>query len=157
MILDGVTATAAHFNAAFADIDAFKLVYKAVVGSVAGCTHATLSAALADSAVVAGSRILVTSSETVNTSAITISKANLLIEFMPAISFTAGTSTGGLTISAAGVRIKGGRFSGFTNAITISSTYNYCFVTECRFASCTNQVVESDSSPNNVIMGNITE
>lgn len=156
-ISDGAAATAANFNAAFADYDAFFLTYKAIVGSAAGCTHSTLAAALADSAVVAGSRILVTLSATVDTSAITISKANLLIDFAPGVTYTAGTSTTCFTISAAGVRIRGARFSGFTTAITVSSTYNYCYITECRFASCTNEVTEADATPNNVIIGNITE
>lgn len=156
-IADGVNATSANFNAAFADYDAFYFAYSAIIGSASGCTHATLAAAISDVNITAGSRILVTENYTVNTSAISISKANLVIEFLPGVTYTSGTSATGITIAAAGNRIKGARFSGFTTAISISATFHYNFITECRFASCTNEVVEVDASPNNVILGNITE
>lgn len=156
-ISNGVAATAANFNAAFADKDAFGLTYHAIVGSSSGCTHANLAAALSDVAILAGSKILVTESQTINTSSISISKNNIEIIGLPAVTYTSGTSATGITIAASGVRIKGLRFSGFTTAISISSTYNYNFITECRFASCTNEVVEVDATPNNVILGTITE
>jgi hypothetical protein len=156
-ISDGVAANAANFNAAFADFGSFALTYKAIIGSSSGCTHATLAAAISDVGIVAGSRILVTENYTVDTSPISISKANLQIDFSPAVTYTAGTSVTGITIDAAGIKIRGGRFSGFTTAISISSTFNYNWITECRFATCTNEVVEVDATPNNVILGNITE
>lgn len=131
--------------------------YAAVVGSEAYCSHANLTAALADSAVTAGSKILVVTGETVNTTGISISKANLQIEFMPGITFTAGTSAKALIIGAAGVRIKGGRFSGFTTAIEITDTFNFNFVKECRFASCTTDIDDLNTTPNNVFSDNITE
>ena len=157
-ISNGVAATAENFNAAFADYDSFALTYGAIVGSADGCTHATLAAAIADVAVTAGMRILITENYTVNTSSISISKANMKINFLPGVTYTSGSSATGITCNAAGIRINGGRFSGFgTAAIDIASTFNYCFITECRFASCTVEVLESDATPNNVIMGNITE
>lgn len=132
--------------------------WTAIVGSEGYCTHATLTAALADTTnVPAGSRILVVSNATINTSAISLNVANLYIEFAPGVTYTAGTSATGLTIAAAGIRIKGGRFSGFTTGISISNTFNNNFITECRFASCTSDVVDNNTTPNNVIFGNITE
>lgn len=130
--------------------------FDAVVGSGSGCTHATLAAALADAAVVAGSRILVTSSATIATM-VTVSKANMLIEFSPGVTYTAGAATKAITLGAAGNRIRGGRFSGFATAIEISNTFNNQFVTECRFASCTTDVDDLNTTPNNVIVNNITE
>lgn len=157
MIANGVPATAANFNAAFADFDAFYFAYSAIVGSASGCTHATLAAAIADVNVTTGSRILVTEDYTVNTSAISISKANMQIDFLPSVTYTNGTSATGISIDAAGNKIRGARFSGFTTAISIAATFHYNFITECRFASCTNEVTELDSAPNNIILGNITE
>lgn len=157
MIANGVAANAANFNAAFADYGAFAFTYKAIIGSASGCTHLTLAAAISDVLVTAGSRILVTEDYTVDTSSISISKANLQIDFMPGVTYTSGTSATGITIAASGTRIRGARLSGFTTAISISSTFQYNWITECRFATCTNEVVEVDAAPNNVILGNITE
>lgn len=131
--------------------------YSAIVGSAPYCTHADLAAALADAAVTAGSKILVVSNQTINTSAISIAKANLQIEFMPGVTFTNGSAGTGLAIAAGGVRIKGGRFSGFTIAISIGATFQFNFITECRFVSCASEVVEVDSAPVNVVANNITE
>jgi len=131
--------------------------FAAITGSASFCTHATLAAALADVAVVAGSRILVTESETVATTN-SVTKANMHIEFLPGVTLTQGAATTGIDIGAAGCRIKMGRFSGFTtNAINIQATFQNNFVTECRFASCTAEVTEADAAPNNVIANNITE
>ena len=130
--------------------------YTAICGAGAYCTHANLAAALADSAVVAGSRILVCDNQTINTT-ISVAKANITIDFLPGVTFTKGSADPCITFDAAGTRLKGGRFSGFTTAITISSTFQYNFVTECRFASCTTDVNEADSAPNNIVTNNITE
>lgn len=130
--------------------------YTAIVGAGAYATHATLAAALADTNVAAGSKILVCDSQTINTT-ISIAKANISIDFLPAVTFTNGTAGTGITVAAGGVRIKGGRFSGFTTAINISATFQYNFVMECRFSSCTAEVTEADSAPINVITNNISE
>lgn len=145
----------AYANGAWTSLSSYT-GYTAVVGSGAFCTHADLATALADSGVAAGSRILVTESQTIDTT-ISITKANIQIDFLPGVTFTQGAATTGITVGAAGCRIKGGRFSGFTTAISISSSYNYNFITECRFASCTNEVTEVDSAPNNIIANNISE
>lgn len=151
--------TADWFNALrLAGIIASKY-YDAVCGSggsAGGCTHASLAAALADSAILAGSRILVISSETTATIN-TISKANIAIEFAPGITFTAGAATTCIQISAGGVRIRGARFSGFSRGVQIDNGYNNCFILENRFASCTDPVFDLNSTPNNVIFNNLSE
>lgn len=152
------TAAAASAVAAAASAAAVYRLYQAIVGGLTGCTHANLAAALADVTLVAGSRVLVVSNETVDTAPITLSKTNWLVEFLPGVTFTQGTSTTGLSITASGVRIKGGRFLNFTTtAINIDAAAQNNFVTECRFANCTNEVIEAGSAPNNVIMMNISE
>lgn len=145
----------AYINAGWQDLNNYT-GYAAIVGSAAYCTHADLAAALADAAVAAGSKILVTASETLNTT-LTMSKINYQIDFLPGVTLTNGTAGTGITVAAGGCRIKGGRFSGFTTAISISATFQYNFITECRFASCTNEVTEVDGTPNNLIFANITE
>jgi hypothetical protein len=132
------------------------LVYAAIVGSTNDCTHSSLELALADPAIVSGDKILVVESATLNTP-VTISKSNIAIEFGSGVTYTNGTATTCFIVSASGTRISKARFSGFTTAITISSSYQNNFVTECRFASCTNEVTEDDSAPNNVIAMNLTE
>lgn len=135
-----------------------KRVYDAIVGTGLGATHATLAAALADTNVPAGSRILCTVSETLN-APVAVNKANLLIDFRPGITYSKGTASTGLEISAAGVRIRGGRFTGFSGgsdkAIEIQAGANYCFVSECRFASNTNDVLDTPNT--SAIFGNVTE
>lgn len=152
-ISDGVLANAANFNAAFLSKT---VLYQAIIGSTSSCTHASISAALADVGVAAGSRLLVIENQTIS-STITISKANLIIEALGGVTLTNSSAGTCFTIAAAGTRLKGLRFSGFTTAVSISSTYNFNFITECRFASCTNEVTEVDATPNNVIANNITE
>jgi hypothetical protein len=133
-------------------------IFQAVVGSAAGCTHATLAEALADASVLAGSRILVTASEAINTM-VSISKANVLIEFQPGVTFSKGAAVKGLQVNANGVRIRGGRFSGFNGgadkAIEIAAGSNYCLVSECRFATNTTDI--DDLNGGTSTFGLITE
>lgn len=145
----------AFMNSGWQDLNSFT-GFAAICGTEAYCTHADIASALADSAVAAGSRILVVTSETINTT-LSMTKANVHLEFLPGVTLTNGSAGTGITVGAAGIRIKGGRFSGFTTAISISATFQYNFVTECRFATCTNEVTEVDAAPVNVINNNITE
>lgn len=132
--------------------------YISIVGSESFCTHSSLYEALTDADVLAGSRILVLENETIDSGNLpTVDKNNILIDFSPGATFTAGTSATGLVIDASGVRIRGGRFSGFDDGIIINDTKNNNFITECRFSSCTNDVTDNNSTPNNVVIGNLTE
>lgn len=130
--------------------------YVATVGAGAGCSHATIAAALADVNVPAGSTILVVDSVTLNTT-VQISKNDITLEFLNGVTYTNGTAGTGIRVSATGARIKGGRFSGFTTAISVDAAQNYNFVQGCRFAGCTNDVTELDAAPINSINGNISE
>jgi hypothetical protein len=133
-------------------------IFQAVVGSTPGCTHATLAAALADAAVTAGSRILVTASEAINTM-VSISKTNVLVEFQPGVTFSKGAAAKGIQLNASGVRIRGGRFSGFNGgadkAIEVAAGANYCLISECRFASNTTDI--DDLNGGTASFGLITE
>lgn len=144
-------ATSANFNAAFLSK---LLVYQKIVGSASGCTHSTIQAALDDAS--AGDRILVLDSFDVGTTLV-IDIDNLLIESGSGVSLTDDGAGTCFNIQAEGIRINGFRFVDFTTAIDIDSTYQYNFITGCRFNNVTNEVVEDDAAPNNVIMGNITE
>lgn len=133
-------------------------IYQAIVGSGDGATHASLAAALADAGVVAGSRILVTESQAL-AATINITKANLLIEFQPGVTFSKDTANTGISIQADGVRIRGGRFSGFSTggdkAIEVQAGSDYTFITECRFASCDTEV--DDAADTTTLLANIEE
>lgn len=97
-------------------IDALEQEYDVVVNSAAGKgTHDTLALALADVAVVAGMKVLVMENQTINTSALTVSKA-VEIVFKPNVGIVKGTSATGLNITAAGTRIRGGKITGFIGA-----------------------------------------
>lgn len=131
-------------------------VWHAIVGSADYCTHATLSAALADSNVLAGSRIIILESDSLS-SPVTIAKDNLLIEGAPGVTLTDSGASTGLVINAIGIRIRSLKFSDFSSAIQINDGNNYNFITECRFNNCSVDVEDQNSAANNLIFGNITE
>ena len=146
----------AYMNSGWQNLNDFS-GWTAIVGAAAYCTHSTLAASLADSSnVPAGSRILVLDNQTVNTT-IAVTLSNQEIVFAPGVTFTNGTAGTGISVGAAGTRIRGGRFSGFTTGISISDTYNHNFIKDCRFASCTTDVLDNNTTPNNVISDNISE
>lgn len=130
--------------------------YEAVVGSVTGATHATLTAAIA--AVGVGSRILVASGETID-STIVVNKNNLQIDFKPGVSMAKGTATKGLQITGDGVRLNGGRFSGFSTAgdkaIEVAAGADYAIIRDTRFASCDTEINDLNGAAS--ISGTLTE
>jgi hypothetical protein len=134
------------------------LVYKAYVGGVSGTSHATLADALADVAVTAGDRIFVVSSESIN-STIQITKNNIEIHFKSGVTFSKGSASTGLQISADGVKIVGGRFTGFNGggdeAILIDAGSDYTMLRDMRFANNTTDV--DDLASTSSLSGNITE
>ena len=134
----------------------FSAIFKYRVGTGSFATHATLNAAIADAA--AGDGILVLSDATINTIQ-SISKNNLLIQFLPGVTYSKGSATSALQIQASGCRIKGGRFFGFNggsdHAILIDVGSNFSFISECRFSGNTNDV--TDNNGNSTIFGNINE
>jgi hypothetical protein len=100
--------------------------YAAIVGSTADCTHANLAAALADSAVPAGSKILQKVSETAATR-YSVSKSDIRIECMPGVSFSKNGDTVCFEVSGARFKLTDGRILGFTasgdNASILSTSF----------------------------------
>lgn len=134
--------------------------YDYVVGSSHRlCTHKSLKQLLADANVAAGSRVLVVDNETVDTSAIAITKANLEIKFKPGVTLTAGTSTTGMTVASSGVTIDSARFDGFSYAIIILPGGDYGMVFRPRFINIgTAEVVEGSSVAGGTqVLGGFTE
>ena len=130
--------------------------FDAVVGSLPNCTHADLNAVMADSAIPQGAKInVVTDLNPTLTQQIT--KNNCEIIFRPGVNFNfASSATTGLQLSAAGIRIRGGRFVNWTTqAILIDAGSNYCFIVENRFVN--NAVDVTDNNGKAVQASNITE
>jgi hypothetical protein len=90
-------------------------------------------------------------------SPITLSYTNCMLEFSPDATVIDNGAGTGLILDGSGIRIRGGRFSGFTTAIQINDTKKNNFITECRFLGCTTDVDDQNVAPNNVIFGNLTE
>jgi hypothetical protein len=116
-------------------------------------TDMTLAAAIA--ALPSGGIITLGENVSLGSSSTTINNSNILIQARPGVTLS-GTGTG-LVIAASYTRIRGVRFSGFSTAISISNTYNTNFITECSFASCTNEVVDNNTTANNMVAMNISE
>lgn len=119
--------------------------------------YATIAAAVA--ALPAGSRILVC--ESMNISAIQqITKNDFEVHLASGVTLTKNGVTSGIQVSATGVRIKGGRFAGFSGgsdqAILIDSGSDYTMISEVRFAS-NNTAGITDNNGKSAIFGNIDE
>ncbi len=132
--------------------------YDVVVGTTAGCSHASLAAAVADSAVGTNQRVLITQNATL-ASVINLTKAGWRIDFLPGVTYTAGAATQAFSLQADKLEVWNGRFSGFTTAIIGTSAWTYGKVLFTNFASCTNEVdysaVPAGKLP--VTLGTITE
>lgn len=128
--------------------------FQLIVSDDFDATHSTLAAAVA--AASAGQSILVRKNETLNAS-VTVSTANLLIEFDPGTTYTKGSATTGLVVSASGVKIRGGRFAGFSTSgdKAIQITSNYAMIRDMRFSSCDTDI--EDTIGTSSLVGNITE
>lgn len=134
------------------------LKYQAIVGSLPGCTHATLAAALADVLVVAGSKILVVESAAIS-AIIQVTKNDVEIEFHPRVTYSKASAATAIQVSADGVRITGGRFTGFiaggNKAILIDAGSDYTMVRDSRFANNTLDI--DDLASTSSISGTIQE
>jgi hypothetical protein len=133
--------------------------YDAVVGTSAHCTHSSLAEAVADAAILSGMRIKIENNETIST-AVDITKTNLILDFLGGVTFTkGGSATEALKLNAAGIRVNGGRFSGFSGGgdrgIRVMSGANYAILLGQRFNSCTLDV--QDDAGNATILANVIE
>lgn len=134
----------------------FQAIYDAFVGTGGLATHATINAAMAD--VAAGARILVLDSATIDTEQRS-TRNDVLVEFQPGVTYTKGLSTSCIKILADRVKIRGGRFSGFSGggnkAIIIDATSDYCQIRDCYFQNCATEI--DDGASTTSISGTITE
>lgn len=109
--------------------------FDAVVGTTPGCTHATLAAAIAAAA--AGWKILVTESANI-AARVVINKADIEILFKPGVVYTKTGDTVCFEYSTARVKVRGGRFVGYTVGGDIVHRYllgaDYCHLLESVFA-----------------------
>lgn len=125
-----------------------------IVGSGTGMT-ADLATAV--SSANAGDRILVTENDSID-SVVQVNKA-LEIYFQPGVTYSKGAATSALEISADGVVIRQGRFTGFNGgsdvAIQILNTASHVMIRDCRFASNTESI--DDQGINTTIEGLVNE
>lgn len=133
--------------------------YDAIVGTSDRCTHSSLAEAIADANILSGMRIQVEGNETINT-AVDINKTNLTIDFLGGVTFTKGSGpTEALQINADGIRINGGRFSGFNGGgdrgIRVMAGADYAILIGQRFATCTLDV--QDDAGNATVLANVLE
>lgn len=130
-----------------------------VIGTAPYCTHATLAAAVADSAVGTNQQVLVTESLTLG-AVVNLTKAGWRIRALPGVTLTSsGGGVGGLSVQAARIEIQSLRFASFTTAITYTAGGTYGRVLFSNFSSCTTEV-DDTSAPAGmkpVTLGNITE
>lgn len=90
--------------------------YDLVIGSGSDCDYATLTAALADTTLGAGKRVLLLESQNL-AAVVTLSKAFWRIMAVPGVTLTDGGAGTALSITAQGVEIVGLRFVNFATAM----------------------------------------
>lgn len=131
--------------------------YDWVVG--VGGTHATINALIADSNVVAGNSILVTSPQTLTVMQ-DITKSDLYFDFKPSAVYSKGlTLVTGIKVNADRVTIRGGRFTdwatGGDKAIQIAAGKKNNLIYGSRFANCDTGI--DDLGTNSALGLNIDE
>lgn len=112
--------------------------YDIVVGGsgVIGATHATLAAAIADSATGNNERVLLADSQTLANVAVTLTKAGWSIDALPGVTYTASGTGSTLTFEALRLQINRLRLANFASAITFNSSGGYARIRDCYFNSC---------------------
>jgi hypothetical protein len=140
---------------------ASNLEFDAIVGSAPGCTHATLAAAVA--AASAGWKVLVTESANV-AARITLNKADMEIMFKPGVVFTKTGDTVCFEYSTARVKVRGGRYVGWTGGSNkvhrLLSGADYCSILENVFGAGTTEEVDDaavDDDKKPVVANNLSE
>lgn len=125
-----------------------------IVGNHREAHYRTL--ALMAAAVVSGNRVRVMDSEAL-TGTVTISVSDMKLDFDPGVAVTKSSAATGFILSGNGIRITGGRFSGFSTAgnKAIQITGNYCSIWGTRFA--TNDTDVDDTTSTNSLVGVISE
>lgn len=121
-----------------------KLMYDSIVGDITipGVTHSSLTAALADPLITAGSKILVTKVDPIS-STIEITKDNLEIEFRRGVTIARGSAD--ITLVALEVKsndlyLSKARFQGFGTAVKVHNTSNRTTLRDIRYVGNTTTV-----------------
>lgn len=134
-----------------------------VVGTAPYCTHATLAAAVADSAVGTNVTVLLTESANVS-SVINLTKAGWRIRALPGVTYTkSGSPTKCISCQAARIEIERLRISGFSTAgnvaVEFTAAGTYGRVLFSNFVNCDTEVDDSAvaGGAKAVTLGNITE
>lgn len=130
------------------DVAKYFQKFHAVVGVGPYSTHADLNAVMADANISNIKEILVAESLTINTVQ-TIDQNNKRIYFAPGVTLTKGTAASGVVVSATGVDLDRGRFSGFNGGSDVAVGYengaDNGSVFGTRFNNCTNTIVDLTS------------
>lgn len=109
-------------------------------GGVIGATHATIAAAVADSAVGNNVRVLLADSQTLPNSAVALTKSGWNIDALPGITYTSGGSSSAIGFQALRLQLNRLRFASFNSAITFNSSGGYARIRDCYFNGCTTTV-----------------
>jgi plastocyanin len=132
-----------YFESASDELLAQALEFNAIVGSAPGCTHATLAAAIAAAA--PGWKILVTESANI-AARVALNVADIEILFKPGVVYTKTGDTVCFEYTSARIKVRGGRFVGYTVAGNIVHRYmagaDYCHLLESIFAVGTDTDVD---------------
>lgn len=134
--------------------------FDAVVGS--GGSHADLATAVADANLGTNKRILVVSSEAL-TATVVLSKAGWHVLFAPGVTFSKSSATTGIQVTAAGVILERGRFTGFSTsgdkAVQYDSGGDYGHVIFSRFYNCDTEIDDTNVTAGKkpMAIGNHTE
>jgi plastocyanin len=132
-----------YFEDVTDELVASSLEFNAIVGSAPGCTHATLAAAVAAAA--PGWKILVTESANI-AARVALNVADIEILFKPGVVYTKTGDTVCFEYTSARIKVRGGRFVGYTVAGNIVHRYmagaDYCHLLESIFAVGTDTDVD---------------
>lgn len=132
-----------YFESITDEIYAAQLEFDAIVGADPGASHATLQDAIDDAS--AGWKILILDSANV-AARITVDKSDIELVFKPGVTYTKTGDTVGLEYTGARVKVRGGRFVGWTVGGDIVHKYlagaDYCHLMESYFGVGTDTDVD---------------
>lgn len=129
-------------------------VWDAIVGSSDAATHATLALALADATIVSDSRILVLDAQALATT-VQVSKNGIEIDFHPRATFSNNGAGTALQILGDRVKVRNGRFTGFTVGIEVDASADYTRLVDNSFNTVTTPI--DDNASTTVEYGTIVE
>ena len=137
-----------YLNSVYSQVAGVTGIYQGYVGVTNPlATYASINAAVA--ALPAGSRILVLESAVLNTIQ-AISKNDFEVNFVAGVTYSKGTASSAIQVQASGVKIKGGRFTGFNGvsdiALLIDAGSAFTMYSEMRFNGNTTNVTDNNGT-----------